>query len=49
MPAIVEETKAALKAGHCVVIGLQTTGEVNRKYKGCRRALIFSVVDSGQS
>ena len=37
MPAIVEETKAALKAGHCVVIGLQTTGEVSRrKIKGRR-------------
>ena len=28
VPAIVEETKKALEAGYCVVIGLQTTGEV---------------------
>lgn len=28
VPAIVAEAKAALEAGQCVVIGLQTTGEV---------------------
>ncbi len=28
VPAIVEETNKALKDGMCVVIGLQTTGEV---------------------
>ena len=29
VPAIVEETKKALEAGYCVVIGLQTTGEAS--------------------
>ena len=29
MPAVVAEAKAALDAGHCVVIGLQSTGEVS--------------------
>jgi len=28
VPAIVEEVKSSLAAGLCVVIGLQTTGEV---------------------
>ena len=28
VPAIIAEAKSALEAGHCVVIGLQTTGEV---------------------
>ena len=27
-PSVVEEAKKALADGHCVVIGLQTTGEV---------------------
>ena len=34
VPAIVEETKKCLEDGYCVVIGLQTTGEV-------RSALVF--------
>ena len=29
VPAIVKEARAALDRGHCVVIGLQTTGEVS--------------------
>ena len=29
VPAVVAEAKAALDAGHCVVIGLQSTGEVS--------------------
>ena len=28
VPAIVAEAKTVLDSGHCVVIGLQTTGEV---------------------
>ena len=28
VPSIVEEAKKALESGYCVVIGLQTTGEV---------------------
>ena len=28
VPAVVAEAKSALDAGHCVVIGLQSTGEV---------------------
>ena len=30
VPAVVAEAKAALDAGHCVVIGLQSTGEVSQ-------------------
>ena len=29
VPSIVEEARRALADGHCVVIGLQTTGEVS--------------------
>ena len=29
VPTIVQLAKEALNQGHCVVIGLQTTGEVN--------------------
>ena len=29
VPAVVAEAKAALDTGHCVVIGLQSTGEVS--------------------
>jgi hypothetical protein len=29
VPAIVADAKKALEDGHCVVIGLQTTGEVS--------------------
>lgn len=29
VPTIIEEAKSSLEAGFCVVIGLQTTGEVS--------------------
>jgi len=31
VPKIIEEVKTSLNAGFCVVIGLQTTGEVRNK------------------
>lgn len=35
IPAVVRATKAALDAGHCVVIGLQSTGEAALDSLGC--------------
>ena len=36
VPIIVKEAKAALDAGYCVVIGLQTTGEVRGQGLGVK-------------
>ena len=35
VPAIVEQAKKSLEQGYCVVIGLQTTGEVSSKNLAC--------------
>ncbi len=45
VPEIVSEAKAALAAGHCVVLGLQTTGEVGSQtiYSGSSLHCRFSM------
>jgi len=48
VPAIVEEVKSCLDAGLCVVIGLQTTGEVTHTHthwrgRCCMLHLIFFI------
>lgn len=41
VPTIVQLAKEALDQGHCVVIGLQTTGEVDISFTLFLRFLLF--------
>lgn len=41
VPTIVQLAKEALDQGHCVVIGLQTTGEVDVSFTSFLRFLLF--------
>ena len=48
MPTIVEESQQALQAGYCVVIGLQSTGEVCFTSRFTFTSLLLNILRKGQ-